>query len=87
MFESFECALRWRENATIKKKCGQLTKYSDVINFYSILININRAEKKLIMFCYDLLYWVDKRRGSERAHRDDGEQMKYISACTFVFDV
>ena len=36
MFESFERALRRRGNATIKRKCGQSTNYSDVINFSSI---------------------------------------------------
>ena len=30
------------------------------------------------MFCYELLYCVDKRRGSERVQRDDEEQMEYI---------
>ena len=30
------------------------------------------------MFCYQLLYCVDKRRGSERVQRDDEEQMAYI---------
>ena len=32
----FERALRWRENATIYKEQMQ-TKYSDVINFYSVI--------------------------------------------------
>ena len=44
----------------------------------SVLININRAEEILTMFCYELLYCVDKRRGSERVHRDDEEQIEYI---------
>ena len=37
LFGSFQRALRWRENATIKKTCGQSITYSDVINFYSII--------------------------------------------------
>ena len=30
------------------------------------------------MFCYELLYCVDKRGSSERVQRDDEEQMEYI---------
>ena len=31
-----------------------------------------------IMFFYELLYYVDKGRGSERMQRDDEKQMEYI---------
>ena len=33
---------------------------------------------QLIMFCYKLLYRVDKCRGSERVQRDDEKQTEYI---------
>ena len=35
------------------------------------------------MFCYGLLYCVNKLRGSERVHRDDGEQMEHICLVYF----
>ena len=40
----FERALRWRENATIYKEQMQ-TKYSDVINFYSIVDKRRGSER------------------------------------------
>ena len=44
-------------------------------------MSINRGEEILIMFCYELLYCVDKCKGSERVHRDNEEQMEYICLC------
>ena len=83
----------------IHKKQMQ-TKYSDLINVYSIIAGYTCScsldpplycpgwyrpcfvfllwLNQLIIFCYALLYYFDKRRGLERVQRDDEEQVEYI---------
>ena len=75
----FERALRWRENPTIHKEQMQ-TKYSDVINFYSIIAGYCCSLDPLLYCpglyrpCFAFLLWMTRSKWS-------------TSPGTFVFDL